>query len=50
MQSEYVRAEALSYRLVQKWGLCAIVFGFYSHYCFDGRLLATYATARFIHF
>jgi len=22
MQSEYVRVEALAYRLVQKWGLC----------------------------
>jgi len=32
MQSEDVRVEALAYCLLQKWGLCAIVFGFYSHY------------------
>ena len=40
-----MRVQALAYRLAQKWGLCANVFGFYSHYRFGGQLLVTYATA-----
>ena len=49
MQNEVVRVEALAYRLAPKWGICAIVFQFYSYILFDGWLLVTYASINSNH-